>query len=72
MIGNGVKKSIRNYSKGASRFARQISETVDVEDVLKSIHKVAHPEQHRERRRSIVHTTIGMYTSYFVLSFGES
>jgi hypothetical protein len=36
---------------------RSFSDFVDVEDLLKSVHKVVHPDQH-ERKSSIVHTPI--------------
>ena len=58
-LGRGIKKSIKGYTKDASRFAHSLSEFVDCEDLLKSIHKVAHPEQHAQRRSSIVHKPIG-------------
>ena len=57
-IGKGLRKSFKNYGKEAKSFARSFSEFVDVEDLLKSIHKVAHPEEHSHRKSSIVHTPI--------------
>ena len=57
-LGQGIRKSIQTYRKGAGRFARSLSEFVDIEDFLKSVHKVAKPEDHESRTSNIIHTTI--------------
>ena len=58
-LGKGLKKSIKSCSKEAVGIARSVGEFVDVEDVMKSVHKVAHPEKHAERKSSIIHKPIG-------------
>ena len=57
-LGKGIKNNVRSYGKEAGRLARSLGEFVDVEDVLKSIHKVTHPEQHAKRRSSMVHSPV--------------
>ena len=57
-VGKGIKKSLKSYGKEAERFARSMSDFVDVEDFTKSIHKVARPEEHAQRKTSIIHTPI--------------
>ena len=49
---------MKKYSKEASYAARSLSNFVDVEDFLKSVHEVVYPEIHAERKTSIVHKTI--------------
>ena len=50
-----LKKSLKNCSEEAGRIVRSIGEFVAVQDVLKSIHKVAHPE-HERRTPPTVYT----------------
>ena len=55
----GVKKSLKQCSKEASQMARSFNEFVDVEDILKSVHRARNPEEYAARRRvSIVHTPV--------------
>ena len=49
-LGKGLKKSLKSYSKEAGRFARTISELIDCEDLMKSLHKVAHPGNNFEKQ----------------------
>lgn len=56
-FGKGIKKSFKRHSKEVRGFARSFSELVDMEDILKSIHKVAYPSDHA-KSSSIIHPTI--------------
>ena len=58
-LGKGLKKTMKTYSKEAGQFARSFSEFVDLEDLFKTIHEVAHPEKHAQRKSSVVHNPIG-------------
>ena len=53
-LGKGLKKSIKTYSKEAERFARSLSDIVDVEDIVKTIHKAANPEEHENRMSNVI------------------
>ena len=57
-VGNGIKKSVKRYTKDAKRFVRSVSEFVDVEDVMKSIDGIVHQDEYARRRSSIIHTPI--------------
>ena len=57
-LGKGLKKSIKTYRKEANRFARNLGEFVDVEDLLKSINRVANSDDYEDRKSSIIHTPI--------------
>ena len=59
-LSNGLKKSIQTCSKEAAEFARSLGEIVDVEDIVKTIHKVANPEEYEDRKSFIVHKPIGL------------
>ena len=39
-----------------------LSEFIDAEDMLKSLHKITHPQQHAERKSNILHPTIDWST----------
>ena len=51
-------ESWKECSKEASRFKRSLSDFVDVENVLKSVHKARHPDEHAARKSSIIHEPI--------------
>ena len=53
----GIKKSFKRQKTEASRFCRQMSDIIDVEDILKSIHKARYPNHHHEST-VIIHSTI--------------
>ena len=57
LLSKGLKKSLKNYEKDAKRFVRSFTNFLDFEDLLKSIHKVSHPEEYH-RSTSIVHKPI--------------
>ena len=61
-LGEGIKKSVTKCGNKAGRYARSLGDFVDVEDVVKSIHKVVHPEEYVERKSNVVHTTIDRST----------
>ena len=50
--------SLKTYSKEAVGCARSLSEFVDVEHILKSIHKVSNAEDFEHRKSNIIHTPI--------------
>ena len=54
----GLKKSWKECSKDVRCFARSLSEFLDVEDVLKSVHRGRHPEDEAAKKRSIIHEPI--------------
>ena len=56
-LGKGLRKSFKKCGKEAKHLVRSFSDFIDVEDRAKSIHKVAHPEEHSQKT-SIVHTPI--------------
>ena len=56
-LGKGLKKSFRSYGKEAKGIVQSLTDLIDPEDLLKSIHKVAHPEEH-QKNTIIVHTPI--------------
>ena len=57
-LGKGLKKSINSHKKDVKTFTSSVNELMDVSSVLKTIHKVAHPEEHAQRKTSVVHTPI--------------
>ena len=60
-FGLNLKKSIEMCSKEAAEVARSLSEIVDMEDILKSIHKVSNPDDDFDNRKSkIIHHPIGV------------
>ena len=61
-FGETAKRSFKNCTKEARKLSRSLVDFVDVEDVVKSIHKVVHPEEYVERKSNVVHTTIDRST----------
>ena len=57
-LGDGLKKSLRTCNKKTCRFTKSVSEFVDVEDILKSIHKLTNPKEYDKRQSNIIHTPI--------------
>ena len=57
-IGKGLKKSISNCRKEAHHTAQSLSDFVDVEDLMKSIHRVIHTKNKHVKQTSIIHTPI--------------
>ena len=55
---NCFKKSIRSYKKEVGCFAKSLADIVDGEDILKSIHKAAKPDDYKIRRSKVIHTPI--------------
>ena len=56
-LSKGIRKSFKRHSKEASRFARSLSELVDVEDMLNTIHKAAYRSEHG-KSANIIHPPI--------------
>ena len=54
------KQGVSNFQVyfATSTLIPALVDFVDVEDVVKSIHKVVHPEEYVERKSNVVHTTI--------------
>ena len=57
-LSKDLQKSIKTCSKEANRFARSLGEIVDVEDILKSIHKATNPDEYEDRKSSVIHKPI--------------
>ena len=59
VIGDGLKKSLQNGTKEASRFVSTLNELLDTEDLLKSIRNVTvSSEGNNSRKKSVVHEPI--------------
>ena len=54
-LGIGIKKSISNCTKEASRLTASFTDFVDVQGILKSITKAIHPESNDRRNRKVIH-----------------
>ena len=65
-----LKKSLKNCSEEAGRIVRSIGEFVAVQDVLKSIHKVAHPE-HERRTPPTVYTQQSGTKPHYLLNHSQ-
>ena len=61
-MGRHLKKSMTNYKQDADRFARSVTDFVDVEDLKKSVHKAVKKGDYGERK-NIVHRPID-WTKY--------
>ena len=53
-----AEQHVQTCSKEVGRLMSSVGEIFDVEDMLKSIHQVANPEQYSSRRSSVLHKTI--------------
>ena len=58
MVGRGIQKSIRKYSKEARHLTTSIKDFVDMEDLWKTIDKKVHPKKYQQRRLSSIHTPL--------------
>ena len=59
-LGESMTKSIKSCGQDAEQIARSISEIVDPEDILKSIHSISHTEQTSKKTPVTIHKPIGM------------
>ena len=66
----GFRKSLKKCNKEAKHFARSFTDFVDFEDILKSIHKAARPQQHFQRASSVYHSPID-WSKYPSSAFNE-
>ncbi len=57
-IGRDVKRSLKNFSQDAVKFKQSLTEFVDIEGVLKSIHIARHPEEQAARNTSVYHEPV--------------
>ena len=54
----GFKKSIKSYKKEVGHFAKSLAGFVDGEDICKSIHQAARPDNYNDLQTKVLHTPI--------------
>ena len=64
-LGESLQKAIKTRSREAGHLKRYVSEFVDAEDILKSVHKLSNPENYENPRPNIIHTPVNWSKNTF-------
>ena len=58
ILGRGLKKSFKGYTKEASQLVHSFSDFVDVQEFVTNVQKSIQQEEHQGRTSNIIHSSV--------------